>query len=289
MVFVSPDQTLLDVAQCLQAGPHELAGERTADGRTPQTGASQAPDGQAADGQAAAPGPEPGPGELEVLIRARYPLLYVITWEEQRVLADVMRIGSRLGKAVFEWSVNTGLVPTGTSAQSSKHRDTATQDPLVALDNVIGHVDPALYVFKDFHPFLKRENMAVIRRLREVALALKNTYKTIVMTSPLLEIPPELEKDVTIVDFDLPQESHFMGLLGHILEEVKDNPKIKIDLDPKSRETDRPRPVGTDLDGGGERPGQGAGPEQGPQRQEPGGHQPREAADHPKERPAGVL
>jgi len=174
--------------------------------------------------------------ELEVLIRARYPLLYVITWEEQRVIADVTRIGSRLGKAVFEWSVNTGLAPTGTSAQSQKHRDAATQDPLVALDNVIGHVDPALYVFKDFHPFLKRENMAVIRRLREVAFALKNTYKTIVMTSPILEIPPELEKDLTIVDFDLPKESHFITLLGHILAEVRDNPKIRIDLDPKSKE-----------------------------------------------------
>jgi hypothetical protein len=180
--------------------------------------------------------PSQAPDELEVLIRARYPLVYVITWEEQRVLAEVLRIGSRLGKAVFEWSVNTGLVPTGTGLQSSKHRDAATQDPLVALDNVIGHVDPALYVFKDFHPFLKRENMAVVRRLREVAIALKNTYKTIVVTSPLLEIPPELEKDVTIVDFDLPREANFVGLLSHILEEVKDNPKIKIDLNPKSRE-----------------------------------------------------
>ncbi|MHC4362124.1 MAG: hypothetical protein ACYSTZ_04800, partial [Planctomycetota bacterium] len=101
--------------------------------------------------------------ELEVLIRARYPLIYVISWEEQRLIDHVSKIGSRLSKRVFEWSVTTGLVPAGTSIQSQKHRDTATEDPLVALSNVIEHVDPALYVFKDFHPFLKGQNMSVIR------------------------------------------------------------------------------------------------------------------------------
>jgi hypothetical protein len=72
-------------------------------------------------------------GELEVLIRARYPVIYVISWEEQRVLLQVTRIATRLNKRVFEWSVNTGLVPGGTNLQSQKNRDTTTQDPLVAL------------------------------------------------------------------------------------------------------------------------------------------------------------
>ena len=117
--------------------------------------------------------------ELEVLIRARYPLIYVISWEEQRVVAQVSKIASKLGKNVFEWSINTGLVPAGTSIQSQKHKDSATQDPLVALDNVIEHMEPALYVFKDFHPFLKSQNMSVIRRMREAATSLKNSYKTI--------------------------------------------------------------------------------------------------------------
>jgi ATP-dependent 26S proteasome regulatory subunit len=174
--------------------------------------------------------------ELEVLIRARYPLIYVISWEEQRVLAEVSKIASKLGKNVFEWSINTGLVPAGTSLQSQKHRDTATQDPLVALGNVIEDVEPALYVFKDFHPFLKVQNMSVIRRLREIASSLKNTYKTIIIVSPMFEIPPELEKDITLVDFDLPTVNDFSALLGRIIEEVKDNPKLNVKIDNKIRE-----------------------------------------------------
>ena len=88
--------------------------------------------------------------ELEVLIRARYPLIYVVSWEEQRVIREVTQIASRLNKKVFEWSITMGLVPAGTSIQSQKQKDTASQDPLVALDTVIEHVEPALYVFKDF-------------------------------------------------------------------------------------------------------------------------------------------
>ncbi len=174
--------------------------------------------------------------EIEVLIRARYPLVYVITWEEQRLLRHVTRIGSRLGKKVFEWSVTTGLVPAGTSIQSQKHKDTTTQDPLVALDSVIEHVEPALYVFKDFHPFLKGQNMSVIRRLREVSGTMQNTYKTIVIVSPIFELPAELEKDLTVVDFDLPAEKDFAALLGRIIDEVKENPKLNVKMDGHTRE-----------------------------------------------------
>ena len=174
--------------------------------------------------------------ELEVLIRARYPLIYVVSWEEQRLVKEVVKIASRLDKAVFEWSITTGLVPTGASLQSQKHRDTATEDPLIALGNVIEHVEPALYVFKDFHPFLKGQNMSVIRRLREVAASMQNTYKTIIIVSPMFEIPPELEKDLTVVDFDLPRENDFAALVGRIIEQVKDNPKLNVNTSSTMRE-----------------------------------------------------
>ena len=174
--------------------------------------------------------------EIEILIRARYPLIYVVTWEEQRLLRQVTDIASRLNKKVFEWSVTTGLVPVGTSIQSQKQKDAASQDPLVALDQVIEHVEPALYVFKDFHPFLKAQNMSVVRRLREIAANMKNTFKTIVVVSPIFQMPPELEKDLTVVDYSLPGKREFSVLLGRIIDEVKNNPKLNVQTDAKTRE-----------------------------------------------------
>jgi SpoVK/Ycf46/Vps4 family AAA+-type ATPase len=176
------------------------------------------------------------PSELEVLVRARYPLIYVISWEEQRLLREVSKVASKLNKKVYEWSITMGLVPAGTSIQSQKHKDTATQDPLVALDNVIEHVEPALYVFKDFHPFLKGQNMSVVRRLREIAESLKNTFKTIIIISPMFQMPAELEKDLTVIDFDLPGEKEFAVLLSRVIEEVKDNPKLNVKIDAHVRE-----------------------------------------------------
>ena len=91
--------------------------------------------------------------ELEVLIRARYPLIYVISWEEQRVLTT----SEHCPQAQQERLRVVGhhrAGPAGHVHPIPEAHDTATQDPLVALDNVIEHVEPALYVFKDFHPFL---------------------------------------------------------------------------------------------------------------------------------------
>src|SRR5688572_23659444 len=117
--------------------------------------------------------------EVETLIRARYPILYVISSEEMRVQQIVMDIARKRQKKVFEWSYSTGIVPAGTSIQSQKNRNAATKEPLAALDQVIEQVEPAIFVFKDLHPFLNKSNFAVTRKLKEIALHLKNSFKTI--------------------------------------------------------------------------------------------------------------
>src|ERR1039457_823726 len=104
--------------------------------------------------------------ELETLIRARYPILYILSSEETRVQSLVMEIAQKRQKKAFEWSYSTGIVPAGTSIQSQKHRNAATKDPLMALDQVIEQVEPAIFIFKDFHPFLtknKRKSHCSVR------------------------------------------------------------------------------------------------------------------------------
>jgi ATP-dependent 26S proteasome regulatory subunit len=174
--------------------------------------------------------------EIEVLIRARYPILYIVSWEEQRVQDWLVEVAKKRNKKVFEWSYSTGVVPAGTSIQSQRTRVSATKDPLTALEHVIDQVEPAIYVFKDMHPFLTRNNFAVIRRLKEIAVHLKNSYKTIILVSPALELPPDLEKEVTVIDFPLPGVPELSALLDRILEEVKDQPRITVEISPEGRE-----------------------------------------------------
>ena len=174
--------------------------------------------------------------ELETLIRARYPILYIITSEEMRVQNIVVEVAKKRQKKVFEWSYNTGIVPAGTSIQSQKNRNAATKDPLMALDQVIEQIEPAIFIFKDFHPFLTKNNFAIVRKLKEIALHLKNSFKTILLVSPVLEIPTELEKEVTVLNYPLPARDDLNALLDKIIADVKQFAQVKIDLDDAGRE-----------------------------------------------------
>jgi SpoVK/Ycf46/Vps4 family AAA+-type ATPase len=173
--------------------------------------------------------------ELETLIRARYPILYIVSSEELRAESVIIEVAKKRQKKVFEWSCSTGIVPAGTSIQSQKNRSTATKEPLAALDQVIEQVEPALFVFKDLHPFLTKNNFAIIRKLKEIALHLKNSYKTILLVSPVLEIPAELEKEITVLNYPLPNRDDLNALLDKISADVT-HLKVKVELDDEGRE-----------------------------------------------------
>ncbi|HTR43240.1 MAG TPA: AAA family ATPase [Pseudomonadales bacterium] len=176
------------------------------------------------------------PMELETLIRARYPILYVLSSEEMRVQNLLMEIAQKRQKKVFEWSYSTGIVPAGTSIQSQKHRNAATKEPLAALDQVIEQIEPAIFIFKDFHPFLTKNNFAVTRKLKEIALHLKNSFKTIVLVSPVLEIPTELEKEITLLNHPLPSREDLADLLDKIVADIQQFRQVKIELDDAGRD-----------------------------------------------------
>jgi SpoVK/Ycf46/Vps4 family AAA+-type ATPase len=174
--------------------------------------------------------------ELETLIRARYPILYLVSSEEMRVQDLVVEIANKRQKKAFEWSYSTGIVPAGTSIQSQKLRHPATKEPLAALDQVIEQVEPAIFIFKDLHPFLTKANFAVVRKLKEIALHLKNSFKTIILISPVMEIPTELEKEVTVLNFPLPTREELNALLDRILEELRQFKQVTFELAPEARE-----------------------------------------------------
>jgi AAA+ superfamily predicted ATPase len=176
--------------------------------------------------------------ELEVLIRARYPIIYVVSWEEERVEQRLAKIALSRNKQFFLWTYTQGITKFGAEPQRVKSGTGTTSDPLSALDAVMAQVEPAIYLFKDFHPFTEenRANLAVIRRLRDVAYRLRDSYKTIVIVAPEARIAPDLAKDITLVEFGLPGVEDINRLLDRISEDLKDKPQVKINLDAEGRE-----------------------------------------------------
>ncbi len=160
--------------------------------------------------------------ELETLIRARYPIIYIVSWEEKRVEDALRNIARDRGKKIFFWTITQGMV------LNPNHRDNATRDPIAALDFVMDSRDQALFVLKDYHAFIN--DVTVTRRLRDLTTALKTSYKTLIILAPLLKLPSELEKDVTVVDYGLPDHGDLDQLLEGIIQSVKDNPQVDTTL-----------------------------------------------------------
>jgi len=214
--------------------PSPVAATKTPTAPGPANSAAQSTATATATTDAPSPNPFDGVDQLDLLIRARYPVIYTVSWEESRVERHLELIAAKRGKALFTWSVTSGLVRAGTPGKSVGGQT----DPVDALTAVIEHKEPAIYLFKDLNAFLRPSmpcNRPAIRKLREVSRALTDSYKTLIIVSPLLEMAPELEKDVTVLDFPLPSPADMERLLDKIADDVRGNPAFIIDLNPRGK------------------------------------------------------
>jgi SpoVK/Ycf46/Vps4 family AAA+-type ATPase len=167
-------------------------------------------------------------GPIETLIRARYPLIYVNSWEEGRVMREIELISNQLGKRLYAWTINEGIRQVRGGLDPRVEGKKGTKDPLMALREIMTQSDPSIYVLQDFHPFIKES--AITRGLRDLCEQLRSSYTSIVLLSPLVEIPPELEKEITIVDFPLPTAEQLSQLLKSVAADLAGNPNLSVEL-----------------------------------------------------------
>ena len=164
--------------------------------------------------------------EIEDLIRARYSLMYVTSSEEARVEESLRTLCVEREMRLEIWSITEGFK---TIAGGTGTRD--VKDPMKALDHVLRGEGRALYVLRDFHPFLKEP--AVIRRLRDVAHDLRSTKKSVIMLSPVTKIPPELEKSIAaVLDWELPTRSEIEATARRLLPNAPAATQQQVESDP---------------------------------------------------------
>ena len=116
---------------------------------------------------------------IEVLIRARYPLINIVSSEEKRVEDTLKNIAAARGKRSFLWSVTKGLeADDGTSAADLR-------EPIKVLDFILESDVNGLFLLRDFHPFLN--DPIVIRKMRDISRELKISMKNVILLSPVLK------------------------------------------------------------------------------------------------------
>ena len=173
------------------------------------------------------------------LLRARFPYVYITTYEETRLVEELTRIVTsekliRTPRKVFVWNLLEGFKDSNGMIQEN------TQDKYSALDFVKNYNEHGLFIFLDFHVMCKDNNCFdhfFVRKLKSLMPSLKRSsnLKNVIFTSPTFELPDDLKKDVTILDFDLPTAED----IGRVFDEMIDtnmSDNLKIDLTEKEKE-----------------------------------------------------
>ena len=148
--------------------------------------------------------------KLSNLIRARFPLIYMTTFEEDRatkfiksVVTDEKQV--KVAREVFTWTQTNGLYNDTVGKTVSD-----TTCPCKMLEYIRRYEKDAVFIIYDFHvnfgPKNRTPDYNVIRKIRDIIpdLKLGTVRKTIFFISPELLIPEALQKEITIFDFPLP-------------------------------------------------------------------------------------
>ncbi len=180
---------------------------------------------------------------LTNLFKARFSFVYIPTWEEIRIVDLITKIANntktiKTKREVFIWSSTEGLKKNLKNGQEKVNNG---NEPIEALNYIDNYNAPAILIMKDVHTLLGMNNRNAdynfIRKIRDVAGSLKNAEfsKNVVILAPSLVLPLELQKDITVVDFDLPTLDEIKALLNEMIE-MNEGSGVLINLDENEKE-----------------------------------------------------
>jgi SpoVK/Ycf46/Vps4 family AAA+-type ATPase len=149
-------------------------------------------------------------------IRAGYSGLYIVSAEEQRVEAELKTIAKEIHYHLHFWSVVDGLVDT-------EGKIINANDPLEVLEKVEDLPEQTIILLKDYHLFLSDPNPILIRKFKDVLLSAKSKSKTLIVLGCRLNLPNELEHELTVLEFALPGKEQ----LGKVLDGIVESAQLK--------------------------------------------------------------
>ncbi|MGU8235922.1 AAA family ATPase [Clostridium perfringens] len=178
---------------------------------------------------------------LANLFKARFPFLYMTTWEEDRAIELIEEVVKdenliKTVRKVYVWSQTEGIICEGNRINNG------AKEAMEVLNFIEKTEEAAVFILKDFHIYLgaqgAKKHFDVIRKIRDLSYNLKGSYnpKNVIFISPELVLPNELQKDITILDFELPTTREIINILDEMIEANKESGRINISLNNKEKE-----------------------------------------------------
>ncbi len=145
--------------------------------------------------------------DFELLLRARYPVLGIVALEEERLEESIAQVCQGLSRSMFIWDFVEGYQGSPTN------QGVAKRNPLQALEFVDKISQGAVFLLRDFDRFW--EDVAVSRKLRNLARQLKESSQNLILLTSTRLVPEFLREVVTIVDFPLPSTDRIRAELAN--------------------------------------------------------------------------
>lgn len=162
---------------------------------------------------AAAPQPHSAElSELASMIRCGSPLIVIETHDEPQVLRLFVELRRQLHRPLFQWTATRGI----SWIEREQVLSPEFEDPAKALTHIALRRDQGIYLLKDFHPYL--QDPVNVRRLREMTRFDDGLHaRTVVLVSPQISLPPELDKVARRFELKTPGRD---ALTAMVLEEL---------------------------------------------------------------------
>ena len=154
--------------------------------------------------------------EFVLLLKARYPIIYISTTEEERIEYLIKYCAKKyVSRTYYSWDFVDGYQGNPNDVGF------AARNPLEALD-LIDKLTPetaSLFVLKDYDNFLK--DLSVVRKLKNLSRTLKTQPKNIIIVSSEINIPDSLKEFITLLEFPLPSYAEILEELNRLISSLQ--------------------------------------------------------------------
>lgn len=158
---------------------------------------------------------------LTEYVSACFTGIWIESAEHQDALADIAQLCRDRQWQLACWDIETGL-----SLSDQSGGDTASSDPLAAIRSINSLATPqgtAILVLQNFHRFM--QSAEVVQALARQIVAGKQNRTIVVILSPIVEIPVELEKLFVVFEHELPDRQQLEQIARGIATEEDELPE----------------------------------------------------------------
>lgn len=165
--------------------------------------------------------------ELRTLLKAKTSCIWIKTHEERRAVDMTANLiaESFVGSSMYTYSLSEGLRKKPL-IKIDKLEDAQPMPPNAVFARVVSDkrseakVDN-IYLFKDLHSIMT--NAQLIRAFRDTLEMDKREVKNwapMIIVSPVVDIPTELDKLITVIDFDTPNKENIAKIFSAFQKKI---------------------------------------------------------------------